>query len=114
MGVDINIYTVWGVRVPEYNEDFVVAYERKYGYTVPPRTTAIFDGMGGEYMVLGYILFNGGNIRYGEFNETFMQQDISALPALEENYRKKFFEDFPDFAQLLNEPFQILSFVYFH
>ena len=113
MGVDINMYTFWGIRVPTYDEEFVEKYEEKYGYSNRSKSGGIFDGMSGEYMVLGCILFDSGNIRYGELHEGFMQQDIRTIPALEEDYREKFLEDFPEYAYLLSEPFQIISFTHF-
>jgi len=116
MGVDINTYTVWGIKISGYDMEFSEKYHDHeiFGYAKQGEDIVIFDGMNCDYMVLGHILFDGGNIRHGDLNETFLEQDLNELAVIEQAYRDRFIKHFPDFAHFLNKPFKILTFTHFH
>lgn len=107
MGISTNFYTVYGVKIA-WHDAFSEAYCDIYDNC---DLSVILDGMGGEYMVLGHVLFDSGDLRWGfENGDDFVKTNPQDLTKLEETYREKFAEIFPQFQHLLEQPFSILSF----
>lgn len=113
MGIDTHYYTVFGIKhnyddVPNEWKD--EAYEEAYDDNDTP--SVIIDGMNGEYIIMGEILYDSGNLRWGDMKDFFVEIDIDKLPDIEIDYKKQFAAKFPDFAELVNQPFKLMTFVH--
>jgi hypothetical protein len=114
MGVSTECMVYWGIRLEwnhDLNERFEEFWEEDRESELPGH---VFDGMSCEYMVLGVQLWNGGDIRYGlEGGQPFTQQDVSELALMEAKYKEKFCNQFPEFAQLMDQPFKLCMFSHY-
>ena len=114
MGIDTHYYTVYGIKhewddVPsEWREE---AYEDAYGDDDTPNV--IIDSMSGEYIIFGEILYDSGNLRWGEMEDVFVEIDLYKLPAIETAYKKAFVAKFPQFASLVEAPFKLMTFAHY-
>lgn len=112
MGVDINTYACWGVRIEGYPEDFSDAYEEVYDTCT---LDIVMDGMNGEYIIFGEKLFNGGNVRWGmEDGDECKQIDVSEFPEMERKYKEEFCKWFPKFKHYMDQPFRLIMFTHYH
>ena len=110
MGISTHIYCVYGVKIP-WDDAFSDAHELVYNDEDLP--DLIFDGMGGDYVVLGKILYDSGDFRWGfENGDVAKTIDVAALPSIEQAYRRQFAQKFPDFVGFLNQPFQLQVFMH--
>jgi len=110
MGISTNYYTVYGIK-GEFNDEFFEAYDNVYNDDDTP--TVLIDSMSGEYAVLGTILFDSGDQRYGEVEDVFVEIDMDNLPAIELSYKNLFITKFPQFASLMDTPFKLMTFVHY-
>jgi hypothetical protein len=111
MSTSTNVYAVYGVKIESYDEDFA----NKYDTTYPDNGIgAIFDGIDGEYMVLGKILYSGGETRYDEEGDPFTTINPVVLELFEAQYKAEFAKVFPDYIHLIDKPFQLQFFKYWH
>jgi hypothetical protein len=88
MGISTHYYTVYGVFCPKTTDDMWEMGEKAYelwgsGEVFP--VTVIQDGMGGTYTIIGKILFDSGDLRWGDTEDTFAEIHISSLY----DYREK-------------------------
>ena len=110
MGVSTNYYTVYGVKIID-NADFNEAYDDVYDDKDTP--TVISDNYSGEYVILGKILYDSGDLRWGESGDEFVEIDLASLPDIEKAYKTAFIAKFPQFASFLDAPFKIMSFAHY-
>lgn len=111
MGVNTHIYVMFGTKI-EWDDAFNDAYEEVYNDISTPHV--VFDGMSGEYMVLGEMLWNGGDIRWGlEDGEANKSIDINSLQLIEKNYKESFCKKFPNFMHLMDTSFMIQAFLHY-
>jgi hypothetical protein len=108
MGISTHYYTVYGVKV-DYNEELNEAHYDVYDDSDTP--DIIVYGMDCYHMILGAILYDSGNLRWNEYGDSFVEIDLSALPEVEAEYKKKFVNKFPDFASLVEGDFKLMTFV---
>lgn len=112
MGISTNFYTIYGVKVP-WDDDFNLAYDEVYDDADAP--WVLLDGMGGKYMIFGEKLFDSGDYRWDfEGGDTFKEIDLSKLSEIETNYKKQFVRKFPQFKNLMDQPFKIMTLVHYH
>lgn len=108
MGVSTHLYTYYGVKI-DWNDDLHEAYE-----LVEEKIHILLDCMGGDYIIMGVCLFNGGDARYGyEDSEDMVEVDPLDLDKLGTEYKKTFSEHLPKFSYLLDAPFKIISLLHF-
>ena len=114
MGIDTHYYTVYGIKhewddVPsEWREE---AYEDAYGDDDTPNV--IIDSMSGEYIIFGEILYDSGNLRWGDMKDAFVEIELDRLNAIEAKYKEQFFAKFPTWKHLVNNPFKLMTFVHY-
>lgn len=114
MGVSTNFLVYYGIRL-KWNDAFSEAYDDAYDKNEGIRIDVVFDGMGGEYIILGHKLYDSGDYRYGfERGTGDTNYHVSLLKVVEDDYKVKFTQQFPDFAHLVADDFQVISFVHFH
>ena len=110
MGISTHVYAILGVKIP-WDEEFCDAHELVYDDDNVP--DLIFDGMSGEYIVLGKILFDSGDFRWGfEKGDIWKTVDNSRFAEIEKNYREEFSRKFPKFTHLLTQPFELHVFLH--
>jgi len=124
MGINVHVYSYWGVRT-EWNKEFYDAYEAveeanidTYGYNKAPadaQVEVLMDGMGGEYMVFGVELYDSGDGRWGEMvnsNEVEINQTI--LDDMREAYMTKFKRLYPNqYEWLAAKPWRLVNLVHY-
>lgn len=124
MGINIHVYSYWGVRT-EYNEEFSTAYEevysenvKKYGHSKEPEDAQIdvlFDGMSGEYIVFGVELYDSGDSRWGEmYNANEVDISPEKMEALRLDYLEKFKRLYPDqYEWFAAKPWRLVNLVHY-
>lgn len=111
MGVDIHVYTVYGIRVNDYDMDFSEAYNDVYDTC---QLEIELDGMCGDYMVFGPKLFKSGNFRYGEdVGDDCIVFDIDSFANIEKEYKLEFIRLFPKFKHYMDQPFKLMTFTHY-
>lgn len=116
MGINTHYYTVYGKRVDSYDNDLSDAlYETDLYKTVEDHEDLdiIMDGMGGDYMVIGKILFDSGDLRWSEIKDTFVEIDLDALTELKESATQEMKNILPDFVHYLDGDWKIMTFVHY-
>lgn len=124
MGINVHVYSYWGVRT-EWNKEFYDAYEEveetnidTYGYNKEPadaQAHVLMDGMMGEYMVLGEQLYDSGDSRWGEMvNSNEVEIDQTILDGMREAYMEKFRRLYPEHFEWLNsKPWRLVNLVHY-
>lgn len=124
MGINVHVYSYFGVRT-EWNDEFFEAYEAveesntvQYGYNNAPAGTQVdvlMDGMSCEYMVFGVELYDSGDSRWGEMynsNEVEINQDI--LDQMRSEYMADFKRLYPDqYEWLAAKPWRLVNLVHY-
>jgi len=124
MGININVYSYWGVRT-KWNKEFSDAAEdvyeynvKKYGYKNRPVDSDcdyLSDGMSCNYMVFGQQLYDSGDSRWGEMchsNEVELTQEI--LDGMEAEYMQRFKLIYPNqFLWLAEKPWKLVNLVHY-
>jgi hypothetical protein len=110
MGIDTHYYTMHGVRM-KWDDDFAQAYDEVYDDDDTP--FVLLESMCGEYMFFGNVLYDSGNLRWGDMEDTFVEIDVHKLGEQELQYRKEFIAKFPQFEKFMYEPFKLMTFVHY-
>ena len=112
MGISTHYYTVYGIK-HEWDDQFAEVLDEVYGDSDLPNV--ILDGMGGEYMILGEILFDSGDLRYGEFEDQFKEIDLKSLAKIEKKYIENFKKKFPKWHKLVARKykFKLMTFAHY-
>ena len=111
MGINMHVYTVYGVRLP-WNDAFHEAYEEieealvdEFGYGKPQpadrQIEAIIDAMMGEYMVLGLKLYDSGDFRYCDDMNSYQEIEEVGLFGKWFDYKEQFARLYPDHVHIL-------------
>lgn len=106
MGVSCHFYTVYGVKL-SYDDSFADAY---YDANLKIAPTAIF---GEDYIILGKILFDSGDLRWCEYEDSFVEIDLNSLTSIEEEYKLQFRTAFPEYAGLVYAPLKLMTLAHF-
>lgn len=120
MGINTHYYTVYGVHIDHYDDELSnVLYEEDDRYslfqdgTLPEDFGLIMDGMGGDYMVFGKILFDSGDLRWNDFKDSFVEIPTHALGDFKRDYTRMFSQYFPEFDHYLDQEWKIMTFVHY-
>ena len=119
MGLSTHYYTVYGVHINKYDNALSeVLYEEENRYslfedgTLPEDFGMIMDGMSGEYMVFGKILFDSGDLRWNDFKDTFVEVSLDKFADYRLDYMRKFSEHFPEFDEYLEDDWKLMTFMH--
>lgn len=114
MGVSMNVYTAYGVKI-EYDNELSDKYYDKWVDENYLPIDIIFDSMGGKYIIIGKILFDSGDERYGwEGGDDFKIINFEEFDKIKQNVLKEFEIAFPDFIHLLKDKkFELFTFKYY-
>lgn len=124
MGINIHVYTVYGVRL-DWNDAFYEAYEEveealldEFGLCKPKpkdrQVEAIMDNMMGEYMVLGPILYDSGDFRNGTDMNHYQEIEEVGLFGKWLEYKKEFSKLYPEHVHLLEGKLvKLMNFIHY-
>jgi hypothetical protein len=116
MGINTHYYTVYGIKISSYDDDLSDAMygEGDLYETVEKNENLdiIMDGMGGDYMVIGKILFDSGDLRWSEIKDTFVEIDMSNLTDIRLSAMQEMQKLFPDFSHYLDGDWKIMTFMH--
>jgi hypothetical protein len=108
MGVDATAVVMYGVRFDPNEEglrDLVEAI-----YDANDNDMMVYDGMCGQYMVLGHI-FSYQSV-HGDFD--YVEISVDNLKKIEDDYRALFDQGYPEWAKIFDgKEFKLLSFVHY-
>ncbi len=111
MGVDTRFYAVYGVCMTEWDDAFYDEYDEKYDLT-EGKCPIVFDGMSGEYFVMGHQFMETESMRY-EMPYGFTSIDPMDLEEYKQEYISNFHDVFPNWTHLLDGPWEIHVFVHY-
>ena len=124
MGINTHVYTVYGVRL-DWDDDFYEAYEEveealldEFGWGNPQpadrQIEVVMDCMGGDYMILGHIIYDSGDFRYCEDMNNYQEIDTSNLLKLEFEYKEQFVRLYPNHVHLLEgKGFKLINLIHY-
>lgn len=116
MGINTHYYTVYGIKIGSYDDELSDAlYGEGDLYETVEETenlNIIMDGMSGDYMAIGKILFDSGDLRWSEIKDTFIEIDMSNLTDIRLNAVQEMQKLFPDFSHYLDDEWKIMTFMH--
>lgn len=124
MGINTHVYTVYGVRL-EWDQEFYDIYEEldealldEFGYSKRPpedrQIETVIDGMCGDYMILGHIIYDSGDFRYCEDMNNYQEIDTHNLESIERLYKEKFKRLYPDHYHLIaHHDFKLINVIHY-
>lgn len=115
MGINTHYYTVYGVKV-EFNDELNEELHSENLYDIihdSEQLDIIADGMGAEYMIIGKILFDSGDLRWGDIIDTFVEINIEHLPAMKELATEQFMNHFPSYGYMLDNEWKLMTLVHY-
>lgn len=114
MSMSLNFYTMYGVIHNDASDDFLdFLDEHDEVYDDDDTPNILFDGMSGDYLILGEVLFDSGDV-YDGGDADLTVIDVDKLPEIEAEYRKKFIAKFPEYKHLINKRFQLITLSHYH
>ena len=117
MGINTHYYTVYGVKIDEYNEELSDAlYGEGDLYEIIEECedlSIITDGMGGNYMIFGKILFDSGDLRYNDIEDTYVEVDLNKLSEYKDKCVEQFMNYFPTFGHYMDHEWKLMTFVHY-
>lgn len=113
MGININVYSYWGVRT-EWNKDISERQDELYDLDQDD-VDFLSDGYGCEYMVFGVRLYDSGDSRWGEMvNSNQVEINDAILESMREEYMVKFKLRYPDqYEWLAAKPWRLVNLVHY-
>lgn len=116
MGINIHVYSYWGVRT-EYNNDVSDRWHELDEQDISPVNDVeiLMDGMSGEYMVFGVQLYDSGDSRWGEMiNSNEVEINDAILETIRSEYMNKFKQLYPDqYEWLAAKPWRLVNLVHY-
>lgn len=110
MGINTHFYTVYGVYLDEFDESLNERYKDLYDEIGKAGDIdIIIDGMGGDYMIFGKILFNSGDQRWGDVYDAFKIIDLDSLDDHKRIVTEAFIKYFPDHVDIINQEWKLMT-----
>ena len=117
MGINTHYYTVYGVHIESYDNELSDALygEGDLYSTIEecPDLDIIMDGMGGNYMIFGKVLFDSGDLRWSKIKDTFVEVDTEKLPEYKDKCVEQFMNYFPAFGHYMDHEWKLMTFVHY-
>lgn len=111
MGVDATAYVMYGVAFEGEEITEELDELREAMYDNDDHDMMVYDGMCGQYMILGHI-FSAQDI-HSDYE--FVEINIDNLQKVSDEYHTKFMNDYPEWADVLaGKKFNLMSFVNYH
>ena len=117
MGINIHVYSYWGVRT-EWSKAVSDRWnELDSEHDIDPKDDVeiLMDGMGGVYMVFGVRLYDSGDARWGEMvNSNEVEINDAILEQMQSEYMNKFKQLYPDqYEWLAAKPWRLVNLVHY-
>lgn len=114
MGINTHYYTVYGIKHPEYTDEMCETLDEKYdALEENPDVDVIEDGMCGEYTIIGKILFDSGDLRYNNIEDTYVEIDPAHLKMYKVKATNAFKELFPDLIHMTEGDWKLMTLVHY-
>lgn len=120
MGINVHYYAYYGIKLEFTDkqtktfEELSELFDEVTGVAEDASEMMLFDGYGGEYIIVGKMLFDSGDLRYNDIEDTFKSIPLDSLPQIETEYRAKFAKYFPEFKHLIDgKKFELMVFVHY-
>ena len=114
MGINVNVYSYWGVRT-EWHEGVSDRMDEVYDIDGNESVDILADWYSCEYMVFGVQLYDSGDSRWGEMynsNEVEITQD--KLDQMRFDYMEQFKRQYPDYYEwLAAKPWRLVNLVHY-
>lgn len=102
MGVDVRAISIYGIKI-DYDKKLAERIDELDHYKWESDPHILVDGMCGEYMILGPVLFNSGSHRWDFEGDTYKSYSVTDIGILWLDWKLKFEEKFSDFSLLTVE-----------
>lgn len=116
MGINTHYYSVYGVRVDGYDDELSDALygEGDLFDTIEacPDLDIIMDGYGGSYMIIGKILFDSGDLRYNDIEDTFVEIELFELNEHRGRCTEQFMNYLPGFGHYMDREWKLMTFMH--
>ena len=116
MGINVNVYSYWGVRT-EWVDAVSDRWNERYDQEVSPvdDVEVLMDSMVGEYMVFGVRLYDSGDSRWGEmYNSNEVEINQTILDNMKNKYMENFKRLYPDqYEWLAEKPWRLVNLVHY-
>ena len=113
MGINTHYYTVYGIMYPEYTDVMCEALDEKHEVLEEnPDVDVITDGMCGKYTIIGKILFDSGDLRYNDIEDTYVEINPAYLKMYKVKATNAFNALFPDLAHMTEGEWKIMTFMH--
>lgn len=116
MGINTHYYTVYGVHVDSYDDELSDALygEGDLYDTIEacPDLDIIMDGMGGNYMVMGKVLFDSGDLRYNDIEDVFVEIELFELNEHRDRCIEQFMNHLPGFGHYMDREWKLMTFMH--
>ena len=114
MGINTHYYTVYGIKHPEYTNELSETLDEKYDeLEANPDVDVIADGMGGQYTIIGKILFDSGDLRYNDIEDTFVEINPAHLKMYKVKATNAFNELLPDLKHMTEGEWKLMTLVHY-
>lgn len=111
MGVSTNWYSIYGLRI-EWDDALAEQYDEVYDNKDTP--FILMDCYSSEYMILGSLLFDSGDYRWGfDGGDTYKEYITENLLEKEKEYKEQFIAKFPNLKHLVESNFKLISMVHY-
>jgi hypothetical protein len=114
MGINTHYYTVYGVKIDEFSDEFSEAWDEVYDDVKDNKDMAlVLDGMSGSYMIFGKILFDSGDLRWGDYEDVHSDIDLNKLSEYKDKCVEQFMNYFPSFGSYMDHEWKLMTFVHY-
>lgn len=114
MGINTHYYTVYGIKHPEYTDEMSEALDEKYeDLESNLDVDVIAGGMSGDYTIIGKILFNSGDLRYNDIEDTFVEINPAHLKMYKVKATNAFNQLFPGLTHLTEGEWKLMTLVHY-
>lgn len=115
MGINTHYYTVYGVKI-DFDDEFNEHMHEDNLYDIVKQSEyldIISDGMSGEYMIIGKILFDSGDLRWGDVQDTFVEINPAWLKSYKVQATEEFMNYFPSYGYMLDNEWKLMTLVHY-
>ncbi len=114
MGINTHYYTVYGVNIDSYDDELSEVYSDVYDEVKDNKDMAIIlDSMSGSYMIFGKILFDSGDLRWGDYKDAHTDIDLNKLSEYKDMCVEQFMNYFPTFGHYMDLEWKLMTFVHY-
>lgn len=115
MGINTHYYTVYGVKHEGYDNEFSeTLYDEKYDeIEAHEDVDVIMDGMSGSYMIVGKILFDSGDLRWNDIEDTFVEINPAHLKMYKVKATNAFNTLFPEYKHMAEGEWKLMTLAHY-